>query len=65
MSTYLRIIEHVFSERYRPGDVLYFFRSRKAFPKSVAVKVVQERHYRLVPASDVTPEDLLRYRNSA
>lgn len=29
------------------------------------IKVVQERHYRLVPASDVTPEDLLRYRNSA
>ena len=29
------------------------------------IKVVQERHYRLVPASEVTPEDLLRYRNSA
>ena len=29
------------------------------------IKVVQERHYRLVPASDVTQDDLLRYRNSA
>ena len=29
------------------------------------IKVVQEKHYRLVPASDVTSEDLLRYRNSA
>ena len=29
------------------------------------IKVVQERHYRLVPASEVTSEDLLRYRNSA
>lgn len=28
------------------------------------IKVVQEKHYRLVPAMDVTPEDLLRYRNS-
>ena len=28
------------------------------------IKVVQEKHYRLVPASDVTSEDLLRYRNS-
>ena len=28
------------------------------------IKVVQERHYRLVPASEVTQEDLLRYRNS-
>ena len=28
------------------------------------IKVVQERHYRLVPASGVTQEDLLRYRNS-
>ena len=29
------------------------------------IKVVQEKHYRLVPASEVTSEDLLRYRNSA
>ena len=29
------------------------------------IRVVQERHYRLVPASEVTAEDLLRYRNSA
>ena len=29
------------------------------------IKVVQEKHSRLVPASDVTSEDLLRYRNSA
>ena len=28
------------------------------------IRVVQERHYRLVPASEVTPEDLLLYRNS-
>lgn len=28
------------------------------------IKVVQEKHYRLVPASEVTPEDLRRYRNS-
>ncbi|MCY3820779.1 MAG: endonuclease [Gammaproteobacteria bacterium] len=28
------------------------------------IKVVQEKHYRLVPASEVTPEDLSRYRNS-
>lgn len=28
------------------------------------IRVVQEKHYRLVPASDVTPEDLLLYRNS-
>lgn len=29
------------------------------------IRVVQEKHYRLVPAADVTPDDLLRYRNSA
>ncbi len=29
------------------------------------IRVVQERHYRLVPASEVTTEDLLRYRNSS
>ena len=29
------------------------------------IRVLQEKHYRLVPASEVTPEDLLRYRNSA
>lgn len=29
------------------------------------IKVVQEKHYRLVPASEVTQEDLLRYRNSS
>ena len=29
------------------------------------IKVVQEKHYRLVPAAEVTPDDLLRYRNSA
>ena len=29
------------------------------------IKVVQEKHYRLVLASDVTSDDLLRYRNSA
>ena len=28
------------------------------------IKVVQERHYRLVPATEVTRDDLLRYRNS-
>ena len=29
------------------------------------IKVVQERHYRLVPAAEVTRDDLLRYANSA
>ena len=29
------------------------------------IKVVQEKHYLLVPASDITSDDLLRYRNSA
>lgn len=29
------------------------------------IRVVQEKHYRLVPAAEVTPDDLLRYRNSA
>ena len=29
------------------------------------IKVVQEKHYRLVPAAEVTSDDLLRYRNSA
>ena len=29
------------------------------------IRVVQERHYRLVPAAEVTSSDLLRYRNSA
>ncbi len=29
------------------------------------IKLVQEKHYRLVPASEVTQEDLLRYRNSS
>ena len=29
------------------------------------LKVVQEKHYRLVPASEVTQADLLRYRDSA
>ena len=28
------------------------------------IKVVQERHYRLVPAAEVTPDDLLRYRDT-
>ena len=28
------------------------------------IKVVQERHYRLVAASEVTPDDLTRYRNA-
>lgn len=29
------------------------------------IKVVQERHYRLVPATEVTLDDLSRYRNSS
>ncbi len=29
------------------------------------IRVVQEKHYRLVPASEITPADLLRYRNSS
>lgn len=29
------------------------------------VRVVQEKHYRLVPAFEVTPEDLRRYRSTA
>ena len=29
------------------------------------MKVVQEKHYRLVPAAEITADDLLRYRNSA
>ena len=29
------------------------------------IKVVQENHYRLVPAAEVTADDLLRYRTSA
>lgn len=29
------------------------------------MKLVQERHYRLVPAPDITPEDLGRYRNTS
>ncbi len=28
------------------------------------IRIVQERHYRLVPATEVTADDLARYRNS-
>lgn len=30
-----------------------------------AVKVVEERHYQLVPSGDITPDDLLRYDSQA
>lgn len=98
MSTYLRIIEHVFSERYRPGDVevdflrqdlvdaavalglpvpknlgdvLYTFRSRRAFPKSVAETAPADKQwsirgagqgaykFRLVTVSRIVPNPAL------
>ena len=76
MSTYRRIIERVFLDRYRPGDVevdflrddlvdaaealglpvpknlgdvLYTFRSRRAFPESVAEKATLASHFGRVP----------------
>jgi hypothetical protein len=28
------------------------------------IEIVEEKHYRLVPAADITAEDLQRYRDS-
>ena len=46
-------------DRLRPRDVF------EVALEDDQLKVVQEKHYRLVPASEVTQADLLRYRDSA
>ena len=80
--SYNRIVERVFLDRFRPGDIeVEFVRedlvdvaTQFAQDDLIAmfevaldqdeIKVVQEKHYRLVPASEVTRADLLRYRDS-
>ena len=46
--------------QFAEGDLIAMF---EVTMEDNEIRVVQERHYRLVPASEVTPEDLLRYRN--
>ena len=46
----------------REDDLIAMF---KVVQDQGEIKVVQEKHYRLVPTTDVTSDDLLRYRNSA
>lgn len=48
--------------QFAEGDLIAMF---EVAMDEGEIKVVQEKHYRLVPASEVTPDDLLRYRNSA
>ena len=48
--------------QFAEGDLIAMF---EVAMDEGEIKVVQEKHYRLVPASDVTPEDLRRYRSSA
>ena len=48
--------------QFAEGDLIAMF---EVAMDEGEIKVVQEKHYRLVPASDVTPEDLRRYRDSA
>ena len=48
--------------QFAEGDLIAMF---EVTMEDNEIRVVQERHYRLVPASEVTPEDLLRYRNSS
>ena len=48
--------------QFAEGDLIAMF---EVTLEDDDIKLVQERHYRLVPASDVSEEDLRRYRNSA
>ena len=47
--------------QFAQGDLIAMF---EVTLEDDEIKLVQEKHYRLVPASEVTQEDLLRYRNS-
>ena len=47
--------------QFAEGDLIAMF---EVTLEDDEIKLVQEKHYRLVPASEVTQEDLLRYRNS-
>ena len=48
--------------QFAEGDLIAMFEVTR---DDDDIKLVQQKHYRLVPASEVTQEDLLRYRNSA
>ena len=48
--------------QFAQGDLIAMF---EVTMEEDEIRVVQERHYRLVPASEVTQDDLLRYRNSS
>ena len=48
--------------QFAQGDLIAMF---EVTLENDEIKLVQEKHYRLVPASEVTQEDLLRCRNSA
>ena len=47
--------------QFAQGDLIAMF---EVTMEEDEIKVVQEKHYRLVPASEVTPDDLARYRDS-
>ena len=47
--------------QFAEGDLIAMF---EVTLEDDEIKLVQEKHYQLVPASEVTQEDLLRYRNS-
>ena len=48
--------------QFAQDDLIAMF---EVAPDQDEIKVVQEKHYRLVPAPDDKSEDLLRYQNSA
>ena len=53
---YTKIVESIFHAKYEAGQTRVDFE-----PAGEDMRVVAERHYRLVPPDSVTPEDLRRY----
>jgi len=47
--------------QFMPGEVIALF---ELVLSDGVVKVVEEKHYKLVPAADIRAEDLLRYAES-
>ena len=47
--------------QFMPGEVIALF---ELVLSDGVVKVVEEKHYKLVPAAEIRPEDLLRYAES-
>ncbi len=60
---YRAIIETIFFDHYSEGITEFEFERKEIEAAAIRLKVVEERHYRLVPADRLDPKAVRDYRD--